>query len=152
MTDYSEQLTAEWLDMNKRLHHIKELMESLYLLSTNMKFFEDHEKKLALKQIMETYEMLTGALNSIADYMDMQNRKRLTTMRRKRKHATVGNHHRVRNNLQIIESLLHLQASKINDSRISDLSSVFQRIHTIAASSPCREQCRARAKLHSGDC
>jgi len=39
-----------------------------------MKFFEDHEKKLALKQIMETYEMLTGALNSIADYMDMQNK------------------------------------------------------------------------------
>jgi len=74
MTDYSDQLTAEWLDMNKRLHHIKELMESLYLLSTNMKFFEDHEKKLALKQIMETYEMLTGALNSIADYMDMQNK------------------------------------------------------------------------------
>ncbi len=61
-------------------------------------------------------------------------------------------HHRVRNNLQIIESLLHLQASKINDSRYLDLFfSYFRRIHTIASveNSLYSEQCLSSISFQS---
>ncbi|HEX4181251.1 MAG TPA: histidine kinase dimerization/phosphoacceptor domain -containing protein [Caulobacteraceae bacterium] len=61
-------------------------------------------------------------LSAIVDISDRKSKERRIEAALKEKEVLLGEvHHRVKNNLQIIHSLLYLQAAKINDATLSSL-------------------------------
>ena len=89
------------------------------------------------KDFFATFDFIPGTRKSLISLIDITDRKRaeglLTTSLKEKELLLREIHHRVKNSLQLISSLLSLQASEIDDEEIiSRYKESENRIHTIA--------------------
>jgi PAS domain S-box-containing protein len=89
------------------------------------------------KDFFATFDFIPGTRKSLISLIDITDRKRaegmLTTSLKEKELLLREIHHRVKNSLQLISSLLTLQASEIDDKKITARYKESEnRIHTIA--------------------
>jgi PAS domain S-box-containing protein len=89
------------------------------------------------KDFFATFDIIPGTTKSLISLIDITDRKRaeglLTTSLKEKELLLREIHHRVKNSLQLISSLLTLQASEIDDKKIiAKYKESENRIHTIA--------------------
>ena len=89
------------------------------------------------KDFFATFDFIPGTRKSLISLIDITDRKRaeglLTTSLKEKELLLREIHHRVKNSLQLISSLLTLQASEIDDKKIiAKYKESENRIHTIA--------------------
>ena len=90
-----------------------------------------------IKDFFATFDFIPGTRKSLISLIDITDRKRaeglLTTSLKEKELLLREIHHRVKNSLQLISSLLSLQASEIDDKEIiARYKESENRIHTIA--------------------
>jgi PAS domain S-box-containing protein len=107
-------------------------------LSINPKTYEAKIKiKDETKDFFATFDFIPGTRKSLISLIDITDRKKaeelLTTSLKEKELLLREIHHRVKNSLQLISSLLSLQASEIEDDDIIERYKESEnRIHTIA--------------------
>ena len=132
-----------WIDMlvpedRKRIENFHKTHEKVNSLAIIPKTYETQAKIHGnIKDFFATFDFIPETRKSLISLIDITDRKRaeglLTTSLKEKELLLREIHHRVKNSLQLISSLLSLQASEIDDETIiAKYKESENRIHTIA--------------------